>query len=239
MSKTDKLPSFPDEEAAVTTAESAHAAALEALRALLPAYRELKRKIAAEEARGKKKGAAANLVTLREQLAVKEPPVLERQATAAATAAALEAARDKLRARQMAVFAKAKAEKLNAQLESNRAAFRESLADATSALAAQHAIADPVRVERLAEMQKLRQLLDEKLERVIDLFRRWDVDGNGLVDRAEFRRAVEIIAPKLGLAAEARPRRARAARAVATELEAAAGDGAQRRQARLRGGERG
>ena len=37
---------------------------------------------------------------------------------------------------------------------------------------------------------QLRELLTANSVRVIDLFRQWDTDGNGVVDKKEFRRAV-------------------------------------------------
>ena len=36
----------------------------------------------------------------------------------------------------------------------------------------------------------IRQVLHQNLERVIDAFREWDVDGTGTIERNEFRRAV-------------------------------------------------
>merc|ERR1712196_218649 len=47
--------------------------------------------------------------------------------------------------------------------------------------------------------EQLRQALNEHGTKLIDLFREWDDDGNGAVDKAEFRKAVAALdydAPK-------------------------------------------
>ena len=41
--------------------------------------------------------------------------------------------------------------------------------------------------------QQLRQILADNRVRVIDMFRDWDVDGNGLVEPAEFREAIATL----------------------------------------------
>ena len=47
--------------------------------------------------------------------------------------------------------------------------------------------------ERALLLERIKQTLRKDLQRVLDLFRKWDTDGDGTVDRAEFGRAVALL----------------------------------------------
>ena len=52
----------------------------------------------------------------------------------------------------------------------------------------------PVDLDEGADVaQQLRDVLSENAVRVIDLFREWDEDGSGYVDKREFRKAMPLL----------------------------------------------
>ena len=44
-----------------------------------------------------------------------------------------------------------------------------------------------------AMQEKLKDALGTRLNEMVDLFKKWDIDGNGLIDKAEFRKAVAAL----------------------------------------------
>ena len=47
-----------------------------------------------------------------------------------------------------------------------------------------------------ADAEKLRDALGKKLREMLDLFKKWDVDGSGTIDKSEFRKAVAALGLK-------------------------------------------
>lgn len=47
--------------------------------------------------------------------------------------------------------------------------------------------------ERALLLERIKHSLQKDLQRVLDLFRKWDTDGDGTVDRDEFGRAVALL----------------------------------------------
>ena len=64
------------------------------------------------------------------------------------------------------------------------------------------ALAPSVKLEPSADkpvVEQLREILTTNAVRIIDLFRDWDDDGNGMIDKKEFRKAIAALgytAPK-------------------------------------------
>ena len=67
------------------------------------------------------------------------------------------------------------------------------------------ALSTKVKLDPLSSVpvhEQLREILAKEAVRVVDLFRDWDEDGNGLIDRKEFRKAIVILVSMAGDAAD-------------------------------------
>jgi len=54
--------------------------------------------------------------------------------------------------------------------------------------------------------EQLRRVLTTNAVRVIDLFREWDEDGDGIVSKKEFRRAMPLLGLQVGIRVRVRVR---------------------------------